>query len=205
MGDASPSRTRVTLLARLAQSGQPDQAAWADFVEQYGRKIYAWCLNWKLQTTDAQDVTQIVLLKLSQHMKDFHYDPGRSFRAWLKTVTHHAWRDFVERQQRAGPSAAATALETMEAREDLVQRLEAEFDRELLERAMEIVRVRMAPHNWKAFCLTALECVPAEEVAQRLHMKIARVYAARTSVQQRLREEVRRLEEAQALALAPQP
>jgi RNA polymerase sigma-70 factor (ECF subfamily) len=200
MADGAPSDTRITLLARLARSGETDQAAWAEFVEHYGRKIYRWCERWHLQPADAQDVTQSVLLKLAVRMKDFRYDATQSFRAWLKTVTHHAWRDYLDSRERTGPAAGREDLETLEAREDLVLRLEEEFDRELLEQAMEIVRVRAAPHNWKAFCLTALEGVPAPEVARRLQMKIARVYAARSSIQERLQEEVQRLEEAQCLA-----
>lgn len=203
MGDAIPSGTRVTLLARLARSGEADQAAWAEFVEHYGRKIYDWCMRWKLQPADAQDVTQSVLAKLAVRMKGFRYDPTKSFRAWLKTVTHHAWRDFVDDRTRAVPSANEAELLEMEAREDLVRHLEEEYDRELLEQAMEIVRVRVAPHNWKAFCMTALEGVPAGEVARRLHMKVSRVYVARCTIQQRLQEQVRRLEEAQDLAEAP--
>lgn len=197
MGDVANSGTRVTLLVRLARSGEADQGAWAEFVEHYGRKIYQWCLRWKLQPADAEDVTQSVLLKLAVRMKDFQYNPEHSFRAWLKTVTHHAWRDFVDARQRVVLSAGAEDLGALEAREDLVLRLEEQFDHELLEQAMEIVRVRAAPHNWKAFCLTALEGVPAPEAGRRLQMKVARVYAARSIIQQRLQEEVQRLEEAQ--------
>ena len=40
-------------------------------------------------------VTQIVLLKLATKLRDFAYDPSRSFRAWLKTVAQHAWLDFL--------------------------------------------------------------------------------------------------------------
>lgn len=192
------SQTSVTLLERLAHSGVPDQAAWAEFVERYGRKVYLWGLHWGLQEADAQDVTQTVLLKLAVGMKRFHYDPSRSFRAWLKTVAHHAWRDFVDGQRRAlpgqGGNAGRTALESIEAGEDLARGLEEQFERELLEQAMQAVRPRVAPHNWQAFCLTALEGVPPAEAARRLGMKIARVYAARSTVQQLLREEGKRLE-----------
>lgn len=206
---ASPidSLTRVTLLERIARSGTPDQAAWAEFVDHYGRKIYRWCLRWKLQDADAEDVTQTVLLKLATRMKDFTYDPNRSFRAWLKTVTHHAWQDFVESRRRAGldrgGAGASELLETVEAREDLVKELEEQFDRELLETAMQIVRLRVAPHNWKAFCLTAIDGVPAADVARQLDMKVARVYAARSAVQQRLKEECQKLEAAQPCLNAP--
>jgi RNA polymerase sigma-70 factor (ECF subfamily) len=198
MAGSPESETSVTLLARLARSGSPDQAAWAQFVDRYGRKVYQWCLRWRLQEADAEDVTQTVLLKLAARMKDFAYDPARSFRAWLKTVTHHAWRDFVDGRQRAGRVQtgleAQQQLETVEAREDLAQRLEEQYDHELLETAMANVRPQVAPHNWQAFWLTAVEGLSAEEAAARLDMKIARVYSARNRVQLRLQEERRRLE-----------
>src|SRR5262249_27719327 len=88
------TRTSASLLERLR--APEDQAAWRDFAGRYGPKIYKWCLRWNLQEADAEDVTQNVLLKLAAKMRTFAYDPSRSFRAWLKTVTHHAWRDFVD-------------------------------------------------------------------------------------------------------------
>jgi RNA polymerase sigma-70 factor (ECF subfamily) len=198
MADLSNSRTQRTLLERLAQSGAQNQEAWSAFVDRYGRKIYLWCLRWGLQEADAQDVTQIVLLKLARRMKEFTYDPSRSFRAWLKTVTHHAWRDFVDSRQSApladGGDTGRERLESMAARDDLSVELDELFDLELLETAMQRVRLRAAPHTWQAFALTALEGVPAPEVARRLGMKIARVYAARSTIQQRLQEECRVLE-----------
>jgi RNA polymerase sigma-70 factor (ECF subfamily) len=200
MGNFSDSRTQQTLLEQLVQSGGPNQAAWSEFVARYGRKIYGWCLRWRLQDADAQDVTQIVLLKLARRMKDFTYDPGRSFRAWLKTITHHAWLDFVEDRRTAlsatGDEGSRERLETITARDDLSRVLEDLFDLELLETAMQRVRLRAAPHNWMAFSMTALEGIPAPEVARRLGMKIARVYAARSTIQQRLQEECRPLESA---------
>jgi RNA polymerase sigma-70 factor (ECF subfamily) len=192
------SRTRRTLLERLARSGGRNQAAWSEFVDRYGRKIYGWCLRWRLQDADAQDVTQVVLLKLAQRMKDFTYDPDRSFRAWLKTVTHHAWQDFV-RSRRTAPLATGgdwtdEKLDSVAARDDLARALEGLFDMELLEMARQTVRLRAAPHTWTAFSMTAIEGIAAPEVARRLGMKIARVYAARSTIQQRLQEECRRLE-----------
>src|SRR6516225_12306739 len=136
MANTPDSTTSLTLLGRLRQ-GATDQAAWDAFVERYGRKIYGWCRHWQLQQADAEDVTQDVLLKLAAEMRRFAYDRGGSFRGWLKTLTHHAWQDFVEGRRRAGAGRGGTEgsgpLETVEAREDLLQRLEEEFDRELLE------------------------------------------------------------------------
>src|SRR5215216_2109392 len=93
MNAGETSHTSATLLARLRQL-PADEAAWGEFTERYARKIYGWCRGWKLQEADAHDVTQTVLLKLAEKMQSFVYDPTRSFRAWLKTVTRHAWSDF---------------------------------------------------------------------------------------------------------------
>ena len=70
-----------------------------------------------LQEADAQDVTQNVLLKLARKLREFSYDPSRSFRAWLKTLTHHAWSDFLESQQRAGLGSGARDLGRTKERE----------------------------------------------------------------------------------------
>jgi DNA-directed RNA polymerase specialized sigma24 family protein len=142
-----------------------------------------------------------VLLKLAERMKAFAYDPTRSFRAWLKTITRHAWQDFVNSPRTAplarGGDGANERLESVAARDDLTHALEDQFDLELLETAMQRVRLRATPRTWRAFAMTAMDGIPAPEVARRLEMKIARVYAARSTIQQRLHEEVRRLEEAQ--------
>ena len=201
MAHPSDSQTHETLLARLAQSGGENQAAWLEFVARYGRKIHRWCLRWGLQDADAQDVIQIVLLKLAQEMKEFTYDPKRSFRAWLKTVTHNTWQNFV-RSRRTAPLAdggdfAKERLDSIAAHDDLSHELEATFDLELMEMAMQRVRLRAASRTWRAFVMTAVEGIPAAEVAGRLDMKIARVYAARSTIQQRLQEECQRLEAAQ--------
>ena len=63
------SETRITLLGRLRHDPN-NQAVWAEFVEHYGGRIYGWCLKWNLQEADVQDVTQNVLLKLAEKLRD---------------------------------------------------------------------------------------------------------------------------------------
>jgi RNA polymerase sigma-70 factor (ECF subfamily) len=197
MPGTQDSGTRVTLLGRLRRD-PTDQAVWEEFVEHYGPRIYGWCRKWSLQEADAQDVTQNVLLRLAEKLRDFSYDPSRSFRAWLKTLTHHAWSDFVQSRGRpglgSGDSGVESLLHSVEAREDLVKQLEAEFDREILEEAMLRVRLRVAPQTWEAFRLTALEGLSGAEAGQRIPMQVAQVFVAKRRVQKMLQEEVARLE-----------
>src|SRR3954467_379802 len=103
MANAPLPTTRVTLLTQLRQDPS-DQASWDEFVERYGRHIYRWCRQWKLQDADAEDVTQDVLVKLTQKLGAFSYDPSRSFRGWLKTVAHNTWRDFENGRRRGRPA-----------------------------------------------------------------------------------------------------
>ena len=193
MTDAEIPATRVTLLTRLRQDPS-DQAGWDEFVERYGRHIYRWCRRWKLQDADAEDVTQDILVKLTQKLRAFAYDPSRSFRGWLKTVAHHAWRDFVDSRRyarrAAGDGRVQELMLTLEAREDLALRLEEAFDLELLDAAEVRVRLRVAPHTWEAFRLMAFEGLPVGEVAARVQMQVAMVYVAKSKVQRMLREEV---------------
>ena len=196
MVNASVPTTRPTLLARLRHDPS-NEAAWDEFVEQYGRHIYRWCRHWRLQDADAEDVAQDILMKLARKLRDFAYNPKSSFRGWLKTIAHHAWRDFVDGRTLARPIADEKIweqLQSVEAREDLIHKLEEAFDYELLEAAKIQVRLRVAPHTWEAFRLVAMEGRPVTEVAAAVHMQVAMVYVAKSKVQKMLQEEIQKLE-----------
>jgi RNA polymerase sigma factor (sigma-70 family) len=197
MADAADVSTSPTLLGRLAKS-PADQVAWGEFVGRYGPQIDGWCRRWGLQAADAQDVTQHVLLELARQMASFRYDPQGSFRGWLKTVAYRAWCKFIEARKRpglgTGDSAVAALLDSVAAGDDLMERVEQESNRELLERAMARVQLRVQPHTWEAFRLTALEEKPGGEVAQQLGMKIGAVFVAKSNVRKMIEEEINRLD-----------
>jgi RNA polymerase sigma-70 factor (ECF subfamily) len=192
-----PSTTRVTLLARLRENPS-DERTWAEFVDWYGPVIYTWCRRWKLQEADARDVTQDVLVRLAAKLPGFVYDQSGSFRSWLKTLTHHAWSDFLKGNRAAGrgsgDSRVQAQLEMIEARDDLCTHLEQAFDQELLSAAVERVRQRVAPQTWEAFRLTALQGLSGADAAARIRMQVGQVYVAKRRVRQLLHEELRLLE-----------
>lgn len=198
MAVASLPTTHITLLSKL-RLDPCDQTGWAEFVERYGRHIYRWCRQWNLTDADAEDVTQNILMKLTQKLREFKYDPSRSFRGWLKTIAHHTWRDFEishrHKNRTASDRAIADQMLAVEARDDLIQKLDESFDLELLEAAKARVRLRVAPQTWEAFRLVALEGQPVTEVAVKVNMQVAMVYVARNKVQRMLQEEIGKLEE----------
>ena len=192
-------RTSGTLLLRLRQLD--DREAWGEFVEQYTPRIFAWCRRYRLQDSDAADVTQEVLGKLVRAIRSFDYDATRgSFRGWLKTVTNNAVRDFLEDLARPGRGSGDTqvggmlaALQAPDAIQDLTSSLEEEAERELLREAESRVQLRVQPNKWEAYRLTALKNVAAADAATELGMPVSEVYVAKSRVLKLLREEVARL------------
>jgi len=196
MTAALDTRTSTTLLRRLRQN-PADPVAWGEFVDRYGRMIYQWCRHWRLQQADAEDVTQNVLLILAGQMKTFAYDPDGSFRAWLKTIAYRSWRQFLRSHRKPGAAVSGTDVDRLagaQAGADFMSFLEREGDRELLEKAISLVRLRVQPHTWEAFRLLALEGLPGLAVGERLQMNTGAVFVARSKVQRMLQETIRRLD-----------
>lgn len=192
-------RTSSTLLLRLRDLD--DQEAWSEFLERYTPRIYQWCRRYNLQESDASDVTQEVLGKLLRAMRSFEYDPKRgSFRGWLKTVTNNAIRDFVGTLKNPVRGSGDTlmhrnlaAIQDPDALAALAEAIEAEAEQELLMEAESRVKIRVQPHTWMAYELTARDQIKAAEAADRIGMQVSEVYVARSRVIKMLRQEVERL------------
>jgi RNA polymerase sigma factor (sigma-70 family) len=200
VSDHDMSMTGTVLHALLRDP--EDQRAWANFVLRYGPKIHAWGLRWGLQESDAQEVTQVVLMKLVEHFKKpggFAYDRGRGpFRGWLKTVAHHAWRDYLEARRRhgvgMGGSELLEQLHTVEARDDLAERLLDEARRELMAAAAEMVRREVKTRDWGIWTALVIDGRSPQDVARELGMQVETVRVIKSRIKKRLEEIIRQLE-----------
>src|SRR5262249_16737494 len=85
-------------------------------------------------------------------------------------------------------------LQSLEAREDLAAKLEEESDHELLDLAMARVAQGVETHTWQAFHLLAREGLSGAQAADRLGMRLAMVYVAKSRVQKLIQEEIQQLE-----------
>jgi RNA polymerase sigma-70 factor (ECF subfamily) len=134
-------------------------------------------------------------------MQRFHYDPSQKFRAWLKTITHHAWQDLVRGRRNRVEGGGATSddsLQALAARDDLGQQMEAAYEQELMEYALVRVRPRVHPHTWEAFRLTALEGLSGANASAKLGMAVTSVYKAKSNVLKLLEADVHYLEGGEA-------
>jgi RNA polymerase sigma-70 factor (ECF subfamily) len=137
-------------------------------------------------------------------MREFRYEPGKGrFRGWLKTVTRNTVRDMTrswEQRIRGGGDDTSqqllNALKAPDVVDSLAADLEAQYQRELLDRAAQSVRPRVKPHTWQAWELTALKQVPAATACVQLGVTIGDVYVARSRVNKMMAVEVQRLQTA---------
>ena len=173
-------RTSISLLEKLRDG---DPAAWKDAHRLYGPMILKWCRDMRLQEADAQDLSQKVLLKLFRRMSGFHYDPTKSFRAYLKTLVHYAWCDLVEDWKKSPLGNSEQIDEAAGA--DLLEQFEKRYD---LDIAMTRIRTYVEPKTWEAFQLTAIDGLSGAEVSQRMGLSVASVYKARHRVQNLLKD-----------------
>ena len=179
--------TSTSLLDRLKHAGNED--AWQRFVDLYTPLLYLWARQIGLQPSDAADLVQDVLSLLVVKLPEFHYDPSRSFRAWLRTVTLNKWR---ENHRRADVIARADArdLPTIAEPDNVAHFWNQEYRQHLVERATQLMRAEFQPVTWKAFWETVTHARPPAEVARELGISVNAVYIARSRVLHRLKQEL---------------
>ena len=194
MPEIEPSTHESLLLAVCTRPF--DAEAWSRFVFLYGPLVVKWCRRYGLQDADALDVAQDVLLQFLKQAERFQYNRSRKFRGYLRKIVHSAWCDWVERRQLndVGSGRELDDLDEIPARDELIGLFEAEYDRELLQLAMEHVKRRVEPHTWEAFRLLAIEGHSGKDAAQRVGMKVGSAFAARHKVQNLLKQEILRLD-----------
>jgi RNA polymerase sigma-70 factor (ECF subfamily) len=179
--------TSSTLLERLRRPGE--QEAWARFVQLYTPLLYYWACKAGLQQADAADLVQDVFTVLVQKLPELHYDRHRSFRGWLRTILLNRWRNRRRRHPAASLDSALPLVQGAEpeAMADLEQ---GEYRKQLVGRALQLIRADFQPATWKAFWECQVVGRPATAVAQELNMKPGAVRAAKFRVLCRLRQEL---------------
>jgi RNA polymerase sigma-70 factor (ECF subfamily) len=180
--------TSASLLARLRDPSAAD--AWARFVRLYTPLLFSWARRLGEQEPDAADLVQDVLAGLVQSLPEFRYDPGKSFRAWLRAVFLNRWRD-RRRREAAGPARAGDGdLNDWPDPADPDAAWEAEYRQRLVARALHLMRTEFAEKTWKACWEHAAVGRPAAEVAAELGIRPGSVYVAKARVLAHLRREL---------------
>jgi RNA polymerase sigma-70 factor (ECF subfamily) len=178
--------TPVSLLQRLRRP--EDGAAWVQFVHLYTPLLYGWARRAGLSEADAADLLQDVFTTLLQELPRFEYRPGKSFRAWMRTILLNRWRTL---QRRRTPQAVPAAqLQDVAGPADPDLPGEAEERRELVRRALALLESEFSLATWQAFRQSVVQERRPVEVAAELGLSVNAVYLARSRVLRRLREQL---------------
>jgi RNA polymerase sigma-70 factor (ECF subfamily) len=184
--------TSPSLVQRLQAE---DQAAWARFVHLYHPLLTEWAhrcaRRFGLSGHDAEDLVNDVFLNLFPHLRGFKYDPqAGSFRRWLRTVMRNRACDLARRRNNQPATGQDSAvLETADPDgDDLLA--EAEYRERLVARALQLMQTDFDPPTWQAFLAQRVEGERAADVARRLGLSEAAVYAAASRVVRLLRREL---------------
>jgi RNA polymerase sigma-70 factor (ECF subfamily) len=185
--------THPSLLSRVRSSG--DDQAWREFDARYRSLILRYCRSRKLQSAEADDVRQIVMLSLAKYLRSFRYRPelGR-FRDYLRRVVENAIRRYATARDRQ--SAALIDGEHLDLVEDQGppghERIwEEEWVRHHYRQALAVVREHASQQSVAVFQELLAGRGP-DEVARHFSMTLQAVYQVRQRMRRRLQEQIER-------------
>ena len=195
------NETSLSLLHRLRDSAETE--TWNRLVELYTPLLQTWVRRYGVQPSDADDLTQEVLLAVAKDLPGFDHSgrPG-AFRAWLKEILLNRLRAFWRSRDR-GDQARGEAESQLAQLEDptseMSQIWNRQHDQYVLRQLLSLVEPHFRATTWKAFCRVALDGVKADLVAAELDISLNSVFIAKSRVLSRLRQEAEGLIESTSL------
>lgn len=192
-----------TRSALLVQVRSPeDREAWDEFTQVYRPAIYRMARRRGMQDADAQDLAQNVLMRVAGAIERWEKSsPETRFRNWLRRVAKNAIVTALTRSPQdaavGGTDVQDVLNEQPDASPEVTEELAVETMREQYLRAAVTVRTDVNAETWQAFELSVVEGKSCEEVASIIGKSVGTVYAARSRVMRRLRDQVQRLEQDQ--------
>jgi RNA polymerase sigma-70 factor (ECF subfamily) len=181
-------QTSASLLERLRQP--TDQEAWNRFVALYTPLLFFWSCRMGLQAQDSADLVQDVFTTVLEQLPTFQLDPNKSFRGWLRTIAVNKWRDHLRRRAVAGRGGNDAGLAEVVVPDTVAPLWEKEFQQQIVGRALDLMQADFEPPTWKACWAQVVEGKAAPDVAKELGLSLAAVYAAKSRVLRRLRQEL---------------
>lgn len=181
--------TSESLLLRLRNTS--DDQAWSRFVQLYTPLLFYWAQKTGLQSHDASDLVQDVLAIVFRKLPDFEYDPEKSFRCWLRTITMNKFREFCRKRSNSRNAAIGSAINRVA---DATSAAESSWDigyqRSLFNTAMTLLEPEFQPATWKAVREFMMTNRPAAGIAAESGLSVWTIYAAKSRLLARLREEL---------------
>ncbi len=176
-----------------------DDAAWVRLVSVCEPLLYGWLRCQNLQHVDIEDLVQETLATLALEAQTFQpIGHPRAFRCWLYKVLTNRLRAFRRSQRvRSICHSDSRLLDGLadfihDSRSDLKRQLDIDHDSHVACQAMERIEPEFQLKTWQAFRRVAIEGVDPKSVAAELNLSLDSVYAAKSRILRRLRQEAKR-------------
>lgn len=196
--------TRVSLILRLPCSADAD--AWREFVSIYEPFVYRFARRGGLQDADARELVQNVLMSVARAVGRWQPDHDRGrFRTWLFRIARNQLIDLTFKHQKHSVARGGTTMLGLLNQQPSVEswsrdNIVLSQRRELFHWAAERVKVSVTDATWQAFWQTAILQRPVDDAASSLKLSVGAVYIARSRVLARMRDEIRKWEDNDALS-----
>src|ERR1041384_6807802 len=192
--------TRASLLERL--KNWDDNASWKDFFYTYWKLIYGVARKAGLSDAEAQDVVQETIIAVARKIPEFAYDARvGSFKGWLMRLTEWRVNDQFRKKhfEKGGQRFPREELMSDSALEQHEQAADfnfesvwnEEWERHLLEAALNRVKGEIEPRQFQMFYLHVIKSMPAGQVARLLQAKLPAVYFAKYKISLLVQKQIR--------------
>ena len=173
---ALPGRHQVLgkpldLDARLVQRClKGEEAAWEDLVKTYTRRVFAICLRFTNNQSEAQDITQEVFLRVFRSLKSFRSGQG-TFVVWLTRVTRNLLIDHYRRgRMDRSTDSIEEQLPMLEEKASLSSRTDALVAGREAGEILQAALQKLSPDLRETVILRDLEELEYREIARVLNV-----------------------------------
>ena len=160
----------VELLVRRCVAG--DAAAWEEIVQRFSRRIYNICYRFAGSTSDAEDLTQDVFIKVYRTLSSFDAERA-AFNTWVTTVTRNLLVDHFRKTKGdritdsidAAPGDHEDALPLSEQLQDSSPAPDAHLERRETRELVQAALQKLSPELREAVILRDLQDMDYKEIA----------------------------------------
>ena len=183
--------TSLSLLDRLRQS--PENEDWSRLIEAYSPLLRAWLMRAEVQSADADDLVQEVLLVVHRELPKFEHNQRRgAFRNWLRQIVVHRLRNFWRSHGRLIAAGNDSQLEEqLKQLEDDGSQLSQRWDREhnlaVARKLLDLIESRFTESTRLVFRRLVVDGADADTVAAETGLSLNAIFTAKSRVLRELR------------------
>jgi RNA polymerase sigma factor (sigma-70 family) len=190
------THTTTKLLDALNRQTVSSEPAWQHIDARYRPIIRGLARRLGLGDSDSEEVAQQTLTEFVRVYREGRYDRTKGrLSSWLLSIAHHTALKMFRTGGRDRAGGGSSVVPDVTDEPTLRSIWDDERDREVLARAMSLLRDESAldDRTLQAFELVALRGVPAPEAAAQCSMTVEQVCVAKSRVTGKLRKLVEEL------------